>query len=92
MISIESADTSKRGASLSSSNVIPANGDAEDADGDVEAVEEVLAFLLWKEPYWKPLEGNRCTRPSLRHVKVRLAIMEMSSRYESAHLHGGEVA
>ena len=49
MISMESAETSKRGEILSNSEVMLANGDATDA-GDTPVAVEVLAVRLWKEP------------------------------------------
>ena len=47
---MESAETSKRGANLSTSDVRIASGEAEDAGDDAAAVLEEDACRLWKVP------------------------------------------
>jgi hypothetical protein len=50
MISIESAETSNRGDSLSSSDVMAARGEAEEGGGDAGGGVVVLESRLWTAP------------------------------------------
>lgn len=76
MISIELAGTSKRGDSLSSSDVMLAKGEAGDGAG-AAGVLAVLDFRLWKEPYlYRRVE---CDLICLRQATVLRGIIESSS-------------
>jgi hypothetical protein len=69
---------SNRGDNLSNSEVIAANGEAEDGDGDAGGAVEVLDNRLWKEPYFMRRVETRFVGLSLRHVKARRVIIESS--------------
>lgn len=79
IISIDSADTSNRGDSLSSSEVMLASGDANEG-GDGVAAAVVPESRLWREPCLERRIDEGLDRESLRHVKARLAIIEVSRK------------
>ena len=76
MICTESAETSNRGANLSSSEVMLAKG--EKADGGVEPamLEAVLALRLWMEPYLQRRNGTLKLRVDLKQVAACGKIIE----------------
>ena len=80
MISIESADTSKRGDSLSSSLVMLAKGAAGDCGVDDAAAEALVVLEQWRRtpPPFGKFRYTFVDLKSLRHVSPRLVIIEES--------------
>ena len=77
MISIESAETSKRGDSLSSSEVMAASGEAGDGVGDAPE-DDVLAHRLWMEPCLQCRKDAWYIFDGRKQVKARRVIIELS--------------
>lgn len=77
MISIDSAEISKRGDNLSSSLVMTANGDA--GDGVAGDAPDVVDTRLLKEPWLQRLMEAAFDLCNFKHVKARRVIISSLS-------------